>query len=662
MPKPGEIDDLVPGLVQGRANQRIHAGINADIAHLALALGLGDPCQQHTGLGHQKPARLHPQLELRIGLLHFGKRACQGDKIQRLVARTRRHAQAATDIENPDAIELFGKAGELHMHAAPVRGIEDAGTQVRVQTDDARTVPAGVFTKGRNLIERNTELGLRATRAHLVVMAAPNAQVHAQEDVATGKVLAPFGDRMQSIKGDKHAGMQRSTILLARSKVGREQDAFGLQIGDRVAHGGNLVPRHALESESFSVHGLEDLRMRIGLERVMPAVNRRDGLERLRLRAHLIEAVDVTRACLLRQFQQSLSLPAPPGRLPTRGLHLRQFAPTGSEHATVGDTHDIGLDQQCMQARNQRIDHAFIDHEGEVEIVGRLRDEVHIQGTELGQNRRQAVQHRAHAATDQGDGGARRDDLDPATGFQIGAQARQHIGVEQVVGRIQRHGDVGFRRTNQVHRQAMALEGLEHIGKKADLLPHADRFHRDQGQALARADCLDAGHRIARFPADLGTRQFRPVGIADANRHARIAHRMDAARMQHLGPGGGDFLGLGIVQAHQQTRIRHLARIGAEHAGYVGPDFHGLGVQQGTEVRRRRIRSTTTEHGGVACILACDKSLGNEHVTTGSQTCGNFRRMAKTHRGRQPLPPFGLVGQCLGAQEITRIQPQRVES
>ena len=37
---PGQIDDLVISTIQRRADQRVHAGTDTDIAHIALALGL----------------------------------------------------------------------------------------------------------------------------------------------------------------------------------------------------------------------------------------------------------------------------------------------------------------------------------------------------------------------------------------------------------------------------------------------------------------------------------------------------------------------------------------------------------------------------------------------------------------------------------------------
>ena len=233
--------------------------------------------------------------------------------------------------------------------------------------------------------------------------------------------------------------------------------------------------------------------MRIGLERVVPAIDHAERGQPARLLADLIEAVDIARrrACARvragrgrsRRHQAAGRIAAAPW------ASSLQLGPNTAASSTRMTSARIS---KRMQARNQRIDQGLVDDEGQIEIVRGLRDQMHVECTEFGEHGRKPVQHRAHAAPDQGDRRARRDHLDPAERLEIGAQARQHIGIEQVVGRIERDGHIGFGRADQVDRQAMPLEGLEHIGKKADLLPHADRFHRHQGDALARADRLDA--------------------------------------------------------------------------------------------------------------------------------------------------------------------------
>ena len=530
---------------------------------------------------------------------------------------------------------------------------------MRVQADDARAMPARMAAEGLDFIERNAELRLRAAGLDLVVVAASGAEIDAQEDLPAGEICAPFGDRVKCIEGHPHAGSEGRAIFLARSEVRRKQDAFGSQAGQGRAHRLDFVPRHALEGEAFGVEGTQDLRVRVGLQRVVPAIDHAERGQSARLLADLVEAVDVARCRACAEFEQGLALAPPPGRRSHGRGTVGEFAPARPEHRGVVDAHDLGTDQQGVQARNQRIDQALVDDEGQVEVVRGLRNQMHVKCAKLREHGRKPVQHRAHAAADQGDRRARRDHLDPAERLEVGAQAGQHVGVEQVVGRIERDGHVGLGRTDQVDRQAMPLEGLEHVGEEADLLPHADRFHRDQGDALARADRLDARRAGLGVPDDFGTGQVRPVGVLDADRHATLADRMDAARMQDLGAGGRDFLRLGIVEPGQQARIGHLARVGTEHAGHVGPDLDHLGLEQGPEIGGRSIRPTTTENGGGALAAARDEALGDEHIAACRQRRRGRRIVANLDRCRQPACPFALVGQGLGAEEVARVEPVR---
>ena len=78
-----QIDDFVIGLVQRRTDQRVHARVDTDVTHVALALELGDPRKQDTSIGDQITAWLGPKLELRISSLDLGQRRAEHGKIQR---------------------------------------------------------------------------------------------------------------------------------------------------------------------------------------------------------------------------------------------------------------------------------------------------------------------------------------------------------------------------------------------------------------------------------------------------------------------------------------------------------------------------------------------------------------------------------------------------
>ncbi len=401
--------------------------------------------------------------------------------------------------------------------------------------------------------------------------------------------------------------------------------------------------------------------MRIGLDRVVQSIDRAQRLQLTRLLAHRGQVIDVAWRGCGTDFEQLLAALLTPPRC-RRRQHLTaavQGLPAGTEQRAVVRAQRACRDQQFMQMRQQFVHHILIHHKGEIEVVGRLRNHVHAQLAELSEHARERMQHGAHAAANQRDRRTRRNHFHTAHLGQVAGQCGERVGIEQVFGRVQRHGDVGLRRADHVHRQAMLLELREHVGEEADLLPHAHRFHRDQRDALARADRFHARRMLAHFGTDQGAFQLGPVGVLDQQRHARLTQRRQAARMQHLGAGGGDFLGLFVIQSLQQSRAGHLARVGSEHASDVGPDFHPLRFQQRAEVRGGGIRTTTAQQYGAALRFTRNETLRDEHVTQRSKPRIQRRiRFGLDHR-REQLGALILVGQRDGSQAIARIHPLR---
>jgi hypothetical protein len=133
--------------------------------------------------------------------------------------------------------------------------------------------------------------------------------------------------------------------------------------------------------------------------------------------------------------------------------------------------------------------------------------------------------------------------------------------------------------------------------------------------------------------------------------------------MQHLGTGGGDFLRLGVVQAREQARVGHLARIGGEHARHVGPDLHAARAQQATEQRRRRVRAATAEHRGAAVAMPGNEALGQQQAR---RLRGKTRAPVVVHFApagdRQAPAPVALVGQFDRIQPAARIGPAEIQA
>ena len=324
-----------------------------------------------------------------------------------------------------------------------------------------------------------------------------------------------------------------------------------------------------------------------------------------------------------------------------------------------------------MQFVQQAVGVGFVDDKGQVEVVRRLRNQMHALAAEGRPHVRQLVQQRTHAAADQRDRGARRDHLHAADFRQVRGELGEHVAADQILAGIERHGDVGFGRADKIDRQAVALETLEHIGEEADLLPHAHAFHRHQHDAVAAADRLHARHGRG-AAVDARTRQFGALSVEDRHRHAAVAARCDRARMQHFGAGRRDFLRFGVVEAGQQARVRHFARIGTEHAGHVGPDLDALRFQQCAEVRGRGIGTAAAEDGGGAVGVTGDETLRNQHPrrlhreslreTRLNALLLSPRVFAVATIDREPLRPGAGVRQRHRRQPVARIAPAEVEA
>ena len=201
-----------------------------------------------------------------------------------------------------------------------------------------------------------------------------------------------------------------------------------------------------------------------------------------------------------------------------------------------------------MQVSDQARTLRLIDHEGEIEVIGRLAYEVDPLFSEKLQSATQAMQDAADVPPDQADRCAGTDDLRAAVRQQIPLQRVEHGIPQRIRLRIERYGDVGLAGGDQIHRQAVLLEDLERIGQEAHLMPHPRALHRDERDAVLRADGLDLTALSRRGVTDAGAAERRRLGRVDGQRYAVLTHRQQATRMQHLRAGGGDLLRLIVGQ------------------------------------------------------------------------------------------------------------------
>ena len=149
-------------------------------------------------------------------------------------------------------------------------------------------------------LDRDAELRLRARGFHVVVMAAADAGIDAQEHALALKASSQFcsTNRLSMVTCTPSASAR--SYSRARRKIRREQDAVGRDARHHLQHMLDLGQRDAVEAHALRRQLAQDVGMRIGLERVQRAAHRRRCRHGLRGRLHLRQIVDVG-AVALRQ-------------------------------------------------------------------------------------------------------------------------------------------------------------------------------------------------------------------------------------------------------------------------------------------------------------------------------------------------------------------------
>ena len=195
-----------------------------------------------------------------------------------------------------------------------------------VQADDAGADVAHGRRRLVELGEWDPELRVRAGGAHVAVVPAAAPGVEAQEELAAGEGLRPALQRPEVVEGDPHAAREGVVVLGAWREVGGEEDALGHEVGEKAEHVGELARRDALEAEARGVEDPQHAGVRVGLDRVEDAVERRQRDELLGGPFQRAAVVDVHRRRLRGDGEQRFAL-LPPPRL-RRGVHAALAGPS----------------------------------------------------------------------------------------------------------------------------------------------------------------------------------------------------------------------------------------------------------------------------------------------------------------------------------------------
>ena len=135
---------------------------------------------------------------------------------------------------------------------------------------------------------------------------------------------------------------------------------------------------------------------------------------------HLREVVDIGAVALRQRADQFFALHRPPGLGARRdGLGLGEQLLPGRPHDRIAGQR---TNQQVVQLLDQPVALVLVHHEGEVEVVGGLAQQVHLLFLEQREGVAELVQDGADVAADQRDRGAGSDDAHVAELRQVALQ------------------------------------------------------------------------------------------------------------------------------------------------------------------------------------------------------------------------------------------------
>jgi hypothetical protein len=271
---------------------------------------------------------------------------------------------------------------------------------------------------------------------------------------------------------------------------------------------------------------------------------------------------------------------------------------------------------------------AFLNDARDVDLAGALRDHLNVDAL-LPQRAEEAAadaDHAAQLAADERDDGHVGHEVDVAPDLEVvdGALERLVFDAEFFLAvpgqqgdlRVQGHGDVHFRRRDEVDAQAVLVQDAEDRHKEAvraspllavhvkhgdaGLDRHGRRAARGvvhaqvRDRAVAEEACLPA-LAFGRVWEDDGAGVARVHHVLDADRDAGADHLVHGEGVDDLGAVEGQLGGLAGRDGVEEARGRHLARVGGENAVDLLPDLEFLGAQAHGGQSSAEIRVATAD-------------------------------------------------------------------
>ena len=346
-------------------------------------------------LGDQIAAGLDRQRVARIRGLDLGQSRAptRRDRTARRPACTesagRRRCRCAVD-----AADAVGERPPVRRRPRASARRLDAAAEMRMQADDAHVERA---RRARRSCRAAPAAGRTSTPLPPVTTLSwwpsPRPRSRRSHSVAAAEDVRPALQRIDVVERDRDAARERGVVFGARREARREQHARRdrVRAWSRTRAASSPCDTHSRPKPS-STSTQQDRGMRIGLDRVEAAIDRGDAASaHCARRTHGRQVVDVARragvgACASRR----VALGLPPRRralaaavsdlAPARPEYARRPPPASrrrrsARHAGRGSSPSAS---------------ALVDHEGQVEVVRRLRDQVHALAAERGPARRTA--------------------------------------------------------------------------------------------------------------------------------------------------------------------------------------------------------------------------------------------------------------------------------
>src|SRR6266404_5349458 len=179
--------------------------------------------------------------------------------------------------------------------------------------------------------------------------------------------------------------------------------------------------------------------------------------------------------------------------------------------------------------------------------------------------------------------------------------------------RINSQRDTDFRRRDDIHGNAMAIEGVKNGFQEAVRQQHAWRCYVNNGDALLRRDGFEKVLTMGSAGGDARAFAGGVARVQDVNRNVLLDCRKHGGWVQNFGAEISKLSGFIKTNDLDAAGVRAEVWIGGHHAIHVGPDFDFFCTQRGADDGCGKIRSPASDGCGDAISRRSNKSAHYRH-------------------------------------------------